>query len=425
MRRKSWIAVLLTFCMIIGMAGCSKGSAEDKAEDKAEGTGDTGSIQDDITWIRFAGTMADSQKSILKDYPNGKAAIDDIDYLSVQSKEILAFTAKESEYDVVQVNQDWCKEYAAEGYLMPLDDFIADAGLDLGRYNQGLLEAYTYDGKLYALPEFAQCYFFVFNSDWLEQDGFEVPENWDEFFELCDYYKKNGSGIAIPGYLSTYANEMFATFLYSYGGSWFDEETGELTVDTEAGHKAAALWEKLFTYAADGYVAWSVDDACQLTREGSVPIGLGISGLACDDLDPEKSVIADCVEYRNFYFDDLHVCVSAYGVSIPNNCKNPEGSYRFCEWLTSEETENREALESGSISGRTDEVSAEVDEKYPYIAIAQEAMSNPCFVLNSGKGLDVMEDLHVLLQKVHLEEGYTGEDLVREISEKYAGIDLR
>ena len=106
MRRKSWIAVLLTFCMIIGMAGCSKGSAEDKAEDKAEGTGDTGSIQDDITWIRFAGTMADSQKSILKDYPNGKAAIDDIDYLSVQSKEILAFTAKESEYDVVQVNQD-------------------------------------------------------------------------------------------------------------------------------------------------------------------------------------------------------------------------------------------------------------------------------------------------------------------------------
>lgn len=52
-------------------------------------------------------------------------------------------------------------------------------------------------------------------------------------------------------------------------------------------------------------------------------------------------------------------------------------------------------------------------------------MSNPCFVLNSGKGLDVMEDLYVLLQKVHLEEGYTGEDLVREISEKYAGIDLR
>lgn len=420
MKKKNWIALFLTFCMLTGLAGCAK-------EESAESTDGNmaGAAEDDITWIRFAGPMADDQKSILKDYPYGAAEIDDIDYLSVQSKEILAFTATESEYDVVQVNQDWCKEYASEGYLEPLDDFIAESGIDLSKYNQGVLDAYIYDGKLYALPEFAQCYFFVFNKEWLEKDGFDIPENWDEFFEVCEYYKKNGSGIAIPGYLSTYINEIFATFLYSYGGSWYDEESGELTIDTEAGYQAAELLEKLFTYAADGYAAWSVDDACQLTREGSVPIGLGISGLACDDVDPEKSMIAETVEYRNFYFDDLHVCVSSYGVAIPKNCSDAEASYRFCEWLTSEEIETREGLESGSISGRTDKISEEVDEKYPYIAIAQEAMSQPCFCLNSGVGLDVMEDLHVLLQKMHLEESYTGADMIDELSEKYADTDVR
>lgn len=418
--KKKWVSLLLTLCMLAGLAGCAKESPVESQQGGSEA-----SAKDDVTWLRFAGPMADIQKSILKDYPNGTATIDDIDYLSVQSKEILAFTASESEYDVVQVNQDWCKEYASEGYLQPLGNFITESGLDLSKYNQGLLDAFIYDGELYALPEFAQCYFFVFNTEWLKEDGFDIPENWEEFFEVCDYYKKNGSGLAIPGYLSTYANEIFATFLYSYGGSWYDEETGNLTIDTEAGYQAAALWEKLFTYAADGYAAWSVDDACQLIREGSVPVGLGISGLACDDLDPEKSVIAETVEYRNFYFDDLCVCVSSYGVAIPKNCSDAEASYRFCEWLTSEEIEMREGLESGSISGRIDKISKEVDEKYPYIAIAQEAMSNPCFVLNSGEGLNVMEDLHVLLQKVHLEEGYTGDDMIDELSEKYAGIDVR
>lgn len=383
------------------------------------------SSQDEVVWVRFAGPMADAQKVILNDYPNGKATIDDLAYMSLQSKISLALMANQSEYDIVQLNQDWVKEYASEGYLEPLDDLLNEAGVDLSGYNEGLLDIFSYEGKIYALPEFAQCYYFAFNTDWLAQDGLEVPESWDDFFEVCEYYKNNGSGLAIPGFFSTYANEMYATFLYSYGGKWYDEDTGELTLDTEAGLKAFELWQKLFEVAVEDNASLSVDDVCQLLREGSVPVALTISGLSCDDFDPEKSVISDCVAYRKLYFDDLKCCVSSFGVAIPKNCKDVDASLRFITWLTSAEIENRESLESGSISGRVDEVSAEVNEKYPYIAVAQDALSNPVFPLNAGEGLNVMEDLSLILQKLHMEEGYSPEDAVRELSEKYAGVDLR
>ena len=67
-------------------------------------------------------------------------------------------------------------QIAATGALTPL----ADLGLSADGMVQGVVDASTYDGKLYGLQPITNSIALYYNVDVLEKAGVAVPTTWDE-----------------------------------------------------------------------------------------------------------------------------------------------------------------------------------------------------------------------------------------------------
>jgi trehalose/maltose transport system substrate-binding protein len=91
------------------------------------------------------------------------------------------FEGQSSELDLFMVDVVWPAMIAE--HLLDINEFL-DAEM-LGRFYPSLLEAYTVDGRLVALPWFAGAGMLYYRTDLLEKYGLEVPQSWDELGEAA------------------------------------------------------------------------------------------------------------------------------------------------------------------------------------------------------------------------------------------------
>lgn len=106
------------------------------------------------------------------------------------------------------------------------------------------------DGKTYLLPMFYGPCGLFYNAGLFEEKGWELPETWDQMWELAETAKAEGISLftyPTPGYMETFfyslayeamGNEMFQRALKYEEGIW----------DTEEGQKIFEILEKLISY---------------------------------------------------------------------------------------------------------------------------------------------------------------------------------
>ncbi len=350
----------------------------------------------DILVSRWAGPHADYQKQLIQGYEADKVTIDDVDYGNMKSKQILSFQSApgDSTYDAVWVDCKWMKEYISNGYLQPIDEFVAAAGLDLGIYAEGMLEGcYGDDGKLYGLPTYAQTLIITYDKAAFERAGLEIPTSADELVAAAKWFKENeGTGIALPAKQGTASTQVYAQLLFSSGGDFFDEE-GNLALNSEAGIYAAQKYDELCQYGVDGILAWHHDEVCEAVRTGVAPIGITISGLLNQNADPELSLITETAGYAPLYGKTPGVAAgnNAYWVwGVAANSPDPAESANFLMWLTSPETEKAQTLENQQISAVNSlSEDAEVLEKTPFLPVVMD-------VLATGKMYPVSDNIQTM-----------------------------
>ena len=73
--------------------------------------------------------------------------------------------AGSADYDVLSLDVVWAGEFAASGYIQPLDMMLEDAGLNVADFNAGSMASGTYNGKQYVLPFFPDLGLLYFRSD--------------------------------------------------------------------------------------------------------------------------------------------------------------------------------------------------------------------------------------------------------------------
>lgn len=78
---------------------------------------------------------------------------------------ITALKAGSSDYDVLSLDVVWAGEFAAAGYIEPLDMLIDAAELKVEDYNAGSMASGTYAGKQYVMPFFPDLGLLYFRSD--------------------------------------------------------------------------------------------------------------------------------------------------------------------------------------------------------------------------------------------------------------------
>ena len=116
---KKTLSLLLALCMIFAFMAVSA-SAEDYSGISVVGS-------------RWAGPNADVQKQIVADFNNPTIVIDDVDYGNLKEKQILSMSTS-GEYDLIWVPEVWLPEYVENGWVLPLDDYVAKDNFPLPTY---------------------------------------------------------------------------------------------------------------------------------------------------------------------------------------------------------------------------------------------------------------------------------------------------
>lgn len=151
-------------------------------------------------------------------------------------------SAKDASLDVLILDVIRPAQFAAAGWLSPFPE------KDLHAYLRPYAEANTVEGKVVALPAFADAMFLYYRKDLLDKYNIPPPKTWEELAAAAQKitdgeHNPNLQGLSFQGKAIEGAVCTFLLPYWSQGKTIVDN--GKLTFDRGAATKALALWKGL------------------------------------------------------------------------------------------------------------------------------------------------------------------------------------
>ncbi len=154
--------------------------------------------------------------------------------------------AKDSALDIYMVDIVNPAQYAGAGWLEPLNAYVGEPAAALKSYLPAYASANVIDGKVAALPAFADAMFMYYRKDLLEKYRIAEPKTWDELAAAAKKIQAgegntNLQGLSIQG---APIEGAVCTFLLPYWsqGKDFNDAGGKLTLDKAAAVKGLDQW---------------------------------------------------------------------------------------------------------------------------------------------------------------------------------------
>ncbi|HXG26210.1 MAG TPA: extracellular solute-binding protein [Candidatus Binatia bacterium] len=167
-------------------------------------------------------------------YPNVEVTQETVagDYRVQMATRFSAGTAP----DIFYVNAEYAPEWIDEGFLEPLDAYIAKQGFDTSTFFPGYLDVFKGDdGTIYGLPKDGNTIAMAYNTDLVPTP----PTTLDELVSVADGLKGQGN-LKAPICVSPGLDRALA-FIYAQGGSLLTEDNSAAAIDS-AESTAAVQW---------------------------------------------------------------------------------------------------------------------------------------------------------------------------------------
>ncbi|MBW1992732.1 MAG: ABC transporter substrate-binding protein [Deltaproteobacteria bacterium] len=131
--------------------------------------------------------------------------------------------------DVLNLDVIWIPEFAAAGWLLPLDGRPETAALPLNDYLPAALASSRYRGRLYALPWFADAGLLYYRRDLYQAGGQPPPRTFRDLVAARDLQEKFRLpyGFLFQGQAYEGLVTVVLEWLWSNGGGIFDPDTPE------------------------------------------------------------------------------------------------------------------------------------------------------------------------------------------------------
>ena len=190
-------------------------------------------------------------------------------------KTAIALASKSDRYDVIFDDYNYVPQFIAEGALEPLEPYLdKDPAFKqdiLADIPENVLDLYrdkpaAQGGKLYGLPPDGNVQLQYYRADVFEKAGLKPAETWEDVIMISQELSKGGKARVVGSTLKRglWSGAAFITLLRCYGGDWFDKmEPGgwHPTLDTELGHKAFGVLQRLVPYLEPTSLNASDDEA--------------------------------------------------------------------------------------------------------------------------------------------------------------------
>lgn len=154
--------------------------------------------------------------------------------------------AKDSAIDAFLIDVVNPAQYYGSGWVEPLNSYLGEPAQVLAPYLPVYASANVVDGKIAALPAFADSMFMYYRKDLLAKHGVAEPKTWDELAAaskkiLAAEGTPNLQGLSIQG---APIEGAVCTFLLPYWsqGKAFNDAAGKMTLDKAAAAKGLQTW---------------------------------------------------------------------------------------------------------------------------------------------------------------------------------------
>ena len=334
---KKLLTVLLATLMVLSLAAC--GSKESTATGEGEAT-----TAEKIT-IKFA-AQGDSTPATQKSIDNFNASQDkyvvewvDMSNDSGAMKDALktSLSAGSADYDVISMDVCWAGEFAAAGYIQPIDEMIKSSGLKISDFNAGSMSAGTYNAKTYALPFFPDLGVLFFRKDIVSEDDAAklVAGNYTftDLLAMAEKYK--GKEGTTEGYLfQAKQGECLVCNTAEFTAGWTNIEGGLKEFKALTDSKATPA--DILNYA-EGETEAFMNGVAVFARNW--PYMKGCATTLTDDQ----------IGYAPLPGGS---CVGGWLLGINKNSANVEGAFEFIKYLASE-GQIVQATDGGHLPGYT------------------------------------------------------------------------
>lgn len=235
--------------------------------------------------------------------------------------------------------------YGSNAQLLDLTDYIEKSDkVDLKNYPDGLNQIYNIDGKQYAVPKDYDTIALWYNKKLFDEAGIAYPDEswtWSDLKEAAKKLtKEDGSQYGFCAGLHN--QEGYYNFVYQNGGEI-------ITADKKSGYseeKTIQGISEYFSYVKEGLSPEIYDDAArgEAIQNGLCAMGLfgswNLSGFASTDLMKENF---DCAVLPMSNDGGRASIFNGLGNAIASNTKHPEEAWKWVEYLSSKEGQERQA----------------------------------------------------------------------------------
>lgn len=267
---------------------------------------------------------------------------------------VTGLTAKSPTPDVFAVDVIWAGEFAQRGWLEPLNGLLSEE--TIGNFNPALLSAATHDGKVHALPLYADGIHFFYRTDLLEKYGLDVPTTWEGVMEASKIITEGENSPQFYGFVSMWAKieglfMNWLAFTNGNGGGFMDAD-GKVAVNSRANIDATQFMVDLLhehRYAPDSILTMRPDDARTLFQQGRAAF-LMVQDFVYAPLAAEDSPVAGKFDFTRVptfegHGDAHSTTMGGWFLGINPNSENKEAAAAFVEHFSAFEQQLAAAIE--------------------------------------------------------------------------------
>ena len=251
---------------------------------------------------------------------------------------------KGGQFDVMTIGTYEVPIWAAQGWLVPLDNLGADYDVDdiLPSIRAGL----SYDGTLYAAPFYGESSMVMYRKDLFEKAGIEMPEapTWEVIADAARKITDKDNevyGICLRGKAGWGENMAFLTAMgNSFGARWFDEDW-KAQFDSPAWKKTLTFYLDLMKDAGPpGASSNGFNENLALFQSGKCGMWIDATVAASFVTNPKESQVADEVGFALAPDTGLGKrgnWLWAWSLGIPSGSQKVDAAETFISWATSKD----------------------------------------------------------------------------------------
>jgi len=166
-------------------------------------------------------------------YPNIKVTNDAMGYGDAYWTQLTTRIAGGNAPDAFEVNMENFIPYVTRDVMLPLDEYYAAAGAKSGIYSKAVLDACTYQGKLYAVPQSFSTVVMIYNKNLFDRAGIAYPtENWKWADAVAAGQKITALGEDIWGTFNPIQFWEFYKVVQQNGGSLLSADRKHFTINS-------------------------------------------------------------------------------------------------------------------------------------------------------------------------------------------------